>query len=231
MRAMKHFSLQSLPEEDLAPLQSLQKGNDCAVHAIAAAIQLLCGLRLNPVVLVEELNRLWWRGHFYRLAPGWAIPPTMQARLINRLAQELQLPICARLEHSTPEALINSLLDPARASLVTIYWLYGQVPSIFYGRRAENYNATRLPGGHTMLFGAYDPEHTNGEGKTSPWGFVNSWVDGGKALFWMEDEAFRRAWRLLPGAYGRNATVAITRSAPALADKVRQGLFSADILS
>ena len=92
---MKKSSLKSLPEIELARFQSLQKGNDCTLHAISAALELLCGVRLAPRELAAEVNRLWWRGRFYRVLPGWAVTPPMQARIVNYLARTRGLPVRA----------------------------------------------------------------------------------------------------------------------------------------
>ena len=93
---MKKRFLKSLPERELARFQSLQKGNDCTLHAISAALELLTGLRLPPYQLVAEVNRLWWRGKLYRVLPNWAVTPPMQASIVNYLARTRGLPVRAR---------------------------------------------------------------------------------------------------------------------------------------
>lgn len=207
---MKKSSLKSLPEIELARFQSLQKGNDCTLHAISAALELLCGVCLAPRELAAEVNRLWWRGRFYRVLPGWAVTPPMQARIVNYLARTRGLPVRARLLHTSPEILRNLPGDDNLAALATIYWRRGRVPAIYRGATAWNYNQSKSTAGHTMLFAAYDPEHTNPGGLQTPWGFINSWADANTELFWMEDEPFRRAWGVGLPIIGRNATVLIS---------------------
>ena len=104
---MKSRYLKTLSDPGLARFQTLQAGNDCALHAISAALGLLCDLRLDPKELAAEINRLWWRGKFYRVLPGWAVAPPMQARIVNYLARSRALPISARLLHLSPEILRN----------------------------------------------------------------------------------------------------------------------------
>ena len=62
---MKSRYLKALSEPELARFQTLQAGNDCALHAISAALGLLCDLRLDPEELAAEINRLWWRGKLF----------------------------------------------------------------------------------------------------------------------------------------------------------------------
>lgn len=208
---MKKRFLKSLPEWELARFQSLQKGNDCALHAISAALALLCGTHLAPEELASEVNRLWWRGRLFRVLPNWAVTPPMQAAIVNYLARSRGLPVRARLLHLSPEILRNLPEDDDLAALVTIYWRRGRAPAIYRGGTDWNYNQSKSTAGHTMLFAAYDPEHTNKTNLPTPWGFINSWANANTELFWMEDAAFRRAWSSPLPVIGRNAAVIITR--------------------
>jgi hypothetical protein len=104
---VKKRFLKSLPEWELARFQSLQKGNDCALHAISAALALLCGTHLAPEELASEVNRLWWRGRLFRVLPNWAVTPPMQAAIVNYLARSRGLPVRARLLHLSPKFLRN----------------------------------------------------------------------------------------------------------------------------
>jgi len=192
---MKQLSLKNLPEEELATFQSKQKGNDCALHAITAALLLLNGVTLPAQDLSNEVNRLWWRGRFYRVFPGWGVTPGMQTRLVNYLARTHHVPIHAKMINLSIEKLLTLMNNDNLAVLVTIYWLPRKAPAIYKGASALNYNNTRKPSGHTMLLAAYDPEHKSGEHLT-PWGFINSWVDAGSEIFWMEDLAFKKAWNV-----------------------------------
>lgn len=207
--AMKKTSLRRMSEKNLARLQSLQLGNDCAIHAISAAIELLTEVRLDPHELIEEVNRIWWHGRFYRLAPKQGIPPPIQVRLVKYLAKTRNLPVHAQLLHLNPEVLRVTAEADNIASLITIYWWFKQAPPIYYKDQDRNYNRLEGASGHTMLFAAYDPDHLSGNIPT-PWGFINSWVTEGSGLFWMTDADFRRAWNLPLPRWGNNATVVLS---------------------
>ena len=209
---MKKRFLKSLPERELARFQSLQKGNDCTLHAISAALELLTGLRLPPYQLVAEVNRLWWRGKLYRVLPNWAVTPPMQASIVNYLARTRGLPVRARLLHTAPEILRNLPDDENLVALVTIYWRRGRAPAIYRGATARNHNQSKSTAGHTMLFAAYDPTHTTGAGISTPWGFINSWCDGGARLYWMKDEDFRRSWGFFLPLVGPNPLVLVRKT-------------------
>lgn len=206
---MKKTSLRSLSEKNLARFQSLQIGNDCAIHALSAAIELLTEVRLDPQELIEEVNRIWWQGRFYRLLPKQGITPPLQVRLADYLAKTRDLPIQAELLHINPELLRLTAQSDKVASLVTIYWWFGKSPSIYYKDQPTNYNRPEGASGHTMLFAAYDPEHKSGEVLT-PWGFINSWVSEGSGLFWMSDPDFRRSWGIPIPRWGKNAVVLLS---------------------
>ncbi len=206
---MKKTSLKAFPETKLAKLQTLQTGNDCAVHSIVAAIELLTDVKLDPAEIIAELNRIWWQGRFYRLLPKSAITPPLQLRLLRYLANKHDLPLHGTLLHLSPEVLRATAETDNIASLVTIYWWFNHSPNIYYRDQPKNYNREKGANGHTMLFAAYDPEHYNGEIHT-PWGFINSWVNAGTGLFWMEDQAFQKAWSLPIPRWGNNATLIIS---------------------
>lgn len=206
---MKSASYRAMPEDQLARFQTLQKGNDCTLHAISAALQMLCDVCFKPEDLIDETNRLWWRGRFFRVFPNWAVTPRMQARFVNHLAKKQKLPVKAKFLHLNPQELRDLADDPNTIALVTIYWLREQAPPIYYAKSPKNYNETSKAGGHTMLFAAYDTLHQNGPGRHTPWGFVNSWVQGGNALFWMTDHDFRKSWGIKWPLIGNHATVLI----------------------
>jgi hypothetical protein len=206
---MKKTSLRALPEKNLAKFQTLQTGNDCAIHSLVAAIELLTNVRLDPQEIIEEVDRIWWHGRFFRLAPKFGITPPMQVRLLRYLAKKHNLPLAAKLFHLSPELLQTTVAAENIASLVTIYWWFGHSPAIYYMDGPINYNALEGASGHTMVFAAYDPEHYSGEIQT-PWGFINSWVTQGTGLFWMEDKEFQKAWGTPIPRWGKHATVIIS---------------------
>lgn len=206
---MKSASYRAMTEAELARYQTQQIGNDCTLHAISAALQILCGVHLEPADLIAESNRLWWRGRIFRVFPNWAATPRMQARFVNYLAEKHHLPVKAKFLHLNPEELRDLADDHDTLALVTVYWLRKQAPPIYYAKRPQNYNETTKAGGHTMLFAAYDTLHQNGPGRHTPWGFINSWVQGGSALFWMTDHDFRKSWGIKLPLIGNHATVLI----------------------
>ena len=192
---MRSVSLKSLPEAELAALQTHQSGNNCAIHAITAAVKLLEGTEFSPEALSTEVDQLWRHGRFYRMLPGWAITPGMQARLVTFLARTRNLPLQAELKFLSLESLPTLLQEDNQALLLTLTWLPSKAPAIYHGNSSVNSNATRKAGGHTMLLAAYNPEHYSGSLPT-PWGFVNSWIDGGTELFWMPENDLRKAWNI-----------------------------------
>ncbi len=206
---MKKTSLLALPEKNLAKFQSLQIGNDCAIHSLVAAIELLTDVRLDPQEIIKEVNRIWWRGSVFRLAPKSGITPPLQVRLLRYLAKKYDLLLKADVFHLSPELLRTTAEAENIASLVTIYWWFGHSPEIYYMDQPKNYNKLKGAGGHTMVFAAYDPEHYSGEIHT-PWGFINSWVTQGTGLFWMEDKAFQKSWGIPIPCWGKHAAVVIS---------------------
>ena len=206
---MKKTSLRALPETNLAKFQSLQTGNDCAIHSLVAAIELLTNIRLDPQEIINEVNRIWWHGRFFRLAPKSGITPPMQVRLLSYLAKKHNLPLKANLLHLSPELLRTTAVAENIVSLVTIYWWFGHSPAIYYMDQPNNYNALKGASGHTMVFAAYDPEHSSGEVLT-PWGFINSWITQGTGLFWMTDHDFQKTWGTPIPRWGKNAAVVIS---------------------
>ena len=190
---MRSVSLKSLPEAELAAFQTHQSGNNCAVHAITAAVKLLDGTEFSPEALSTEIDQLWRHGRFYRMLPGGAITPGMQARLVNFLARTHNLPLQAQLKFLSLETLPTLLQEDNQALLLTLTWLPSKAPAIYHGNSSVNYNATRKAGGHTMLLAAYNPKHRSGNHST-PWGFINSWIQGGPNLFWMQENDLRKTW-------------------------------------
>ncbi len=69
---------------------------------------------------------------------------------------------------------------------------------------------------HAMVLAAYDPTHLDHAGNPAPWGFINSWADGGSELYWMPDADFQQAWdHDIPLAGSHNAVVITREPAPA----------------
>ena len=163
---------------------------------------------MTPTRLIESKPHLV-AGRFYRLLPKQGIthPCSTPGRII--LPKRAISPSRAQLLHINPELLRLTAEADKVASLVTIYWWFGKSPAIYYKDQPTNYNRPEGASGHTMLFAAYDPEHKSGDIST-PWGFINSWVDEGSGLFWMSDQDFRRTWGTPIPRWGKNAVVLLS---------------------
>lgn len=210
---MANTYLHMKTEPELAALQKLQVGNSCSFHAISAAIKLLVDVQLDPHLLAEEIDYLWWRFKPMRTYPGWAVTPRQQKRIVNYLADSRALPLSAGFEHASVERLWEVLNYAHAVPLITLLWTKNHVPGIYLGSSPINYNSNNQTNAHTMLLAAFDPTHiTYGIGET-PWGFVNSWRNGGEQLFWMQDEDFRRTWDFFLPGVGPKPLVLIERTA------------------
>jgi len=205
-------TLHNLSEFDLASHQSRQIGNTCTFHAITTAIRLLLDIHLDPQALSDEADRLWWRGRFLRVFPGWAVTPRMQVRIVRQLEKSLHFSITASYHRGTAEILPELLSIPDLVPLVTLIWLHKKAPPIYYGTNDQNLNISNTPGGHTMLLAAYDPAHQSGQQLITPWGFINPWKDHAAHLFWMTDADFRKAWGFWLPFNGPNPLVFVRRT-------------------
>jgi hypothetical protein len=200
-------------EPELAAFQRFQIGNSCSFHAISTAFKLLLSVNFDPKILSDEIDYLWWRFKPMRIFPGWAVTPRNQKQIVKYLAKTRNLPVTASFTHSTPEHLMECLTRQDAVPLVTILWLRGHAPGIYLGDSSINRNADLHANAHTMLLAAYDPSHvTFGIGNT-PWGFINSWCNGGSQLFWMRDDEFQRTWDFFLPLVGPRPLVLIERTA------------------
>ena len=204
--------LLSKSEPDLAALQTFQTGNTCTLHAISAALHLLLDYAINPQALSDEVDRLWWRGRPMRTFPKWAVTPRQQRQIVRYLAKTYSLPLSADFSHSTLESLQETLVDPDAVPLITILWLPKKAPPIYHGTSSVNYNAVPGTGGHTMLLAAHDHAHFTINVGITPWGFINSWCNGGNNLFWMKDEEFVRSWGFWLPLVGPNPLMVIRKT-------------------
>lgn len=199
-------------EPELAGYQVRQVGNSCSFHAISVALRILLNVTIDPIALSDEINQLWWRGRFMRVAPDWAVTPRMQVRIVKYLAEKLSLPVTASYQHGTPETLPTALDNLTTIPLITLIWLQKNAPPIYLGETAHNFNATKSSGGHTMMLAAFDPEHMADDQFTTPWGFINPWKNDTTTLFWLTDADFQKAWRFWLPFVGPNPLVLIQRT-------------------
>ena len=204
--------LHGLTEMDLASLQNRQVGNTCTLHAITTALRMLVNFEYDPAALSNEINQLWRRGRWMRVFPDWAVTPRQQVRIVHYLAQKHQLPINALFHKGTPDILPGILSDELLIPIITLTWLWKQAPPIYYGEEARNCNASKKPGGHTMILAAYDSGHLVDQSIPAPWGFLNPWKDDATHIYWMKDHDFRKAWHFTVPFNGPNPLVLIQKT-------------------
>jgi len=212
MNNLTRKTLHTKSETELAAFQVRQLGNTCSFHAIAVALGLLLDYPIDPLALSDEINRLWWRGRFMRVAPNWAVTPRMQARIVRYLAKEHHLPLSANFQHDDIDSLPYLLSDPNIVPLVTLLWSGQNPPPIYLGSTAHNFNSKNKTEGHTMILAAHDPDHQADHQSKTPWGFINSWRNNANELFWMREEDFRKAWRCPIPLIGPNPLVLIRKT-------------------
>ena len=204
-------TLHAKSEAELAAHQVHQVGNTCSFHAIATGIRLLLGVELDPMALSDEMDHLWWHLRFMRVAPGWAVTPRMQVRIVRHLARTRDLAVTASYQHGDPETLLDLLADPESVPIITLVWLCKGAPPIYLGDTDQNFNATQSMGGHTMILAAHDPNHMADGVFSTPWGFINPWKEDAESLFWMADAAFRKAWGFFLPLVGPNPLVVMKK--------------------
>ena len=213
-------TLHGLTEKELARLQNRQEGNTCTLHAITTALRMLVNFEYDPMILSEEVDRLWRHGRLMRVFPGWAVTPRQQARILRYLAKTYDLPVDAVYHKGTPEILPGLLMDESVIPIITLTWLWNQAPPIYYGQQPSNRNSSRKPGGHSMIFAAFDPEHMVDQSFPAPWGFINPWKDEATDLYWMEDHDFKKAWGFTVPFNGPNPIVLIHKTTPGAQDPI-----------
>jgi hypothetical protein len=189
------LTLHAKSEAELAAQQVCQVGNTCSFHAITAGLRMLLGVELR----------------FMRVAPGWAVTPRQQVHIVRHLAHTRGYPVTAYYhQHGDPATLPDLLDDPDSVPLITLLWLWKGAPPIYLGDTDHNFNVAKSPGVHTLILGAYDPDHSAAGKFPTPWGFINPWTNGGEHLFWMRDADFRKAWRFPLPLVGPNPLVVMT---------------------
>jgi hypothetical protein len=90
--------------------------------------------------------------------------------------------------------LHNLLHNHNTLALVSLTYWQGKEPLIARGRSTtSSLGPARWIGGHIMIAAAYDPDHINQAGVSTPWGFLSSW--GSKdQLYWMTENDFLNSW-------------------------------------
>jgi hypothetical protein len=204
--------LKTLPESHLADHQRSQVGNSCTLHCIRAAFKLLNACEIDPTWLAEELDALpFFRRIRYRGWKNGPVTPLQQVALIRRLAEDMSLPVSASLAHPAFKGLISLIGQPETVVLTTIGWRKDHAPAITHGTDSQSFADNLHLNWHTMVAAAYDPLHIDKTGVQKPWGFINSWTNGGKSLFWMSNLDFQRSWSFYTPFGGKRPAVVITR--------------------
>jgi hypothetical protein len=209
-----------LSEADLAYYQQHQGNrNDCAEFAIAASLNLMYGGNVRGRDVGDAADQIpWllpWGG--LRMWPDGPTSPQQQVNIVNGIASQGGFDFEATATKATPEDLIDHLSDPNSAVVVTIGWGMNDPPQIARTSDLKTQaGADTIFNGHAMLLAAYDPTHMDAHGDPAPWGFINSWENGGPQLFWMPDDDFREAFAYDIFMMGSNNAVVISESSPAL---------------
>ena len=135
--------------------------------------------------------------------------PLQQARMVRQEARRRDIAVTVHVRSGDPDSLVDLLSQPDTAVLITLSWTDETRPRIIYPdgalRRFSPAGGMQILGreiaypfgAHTMLLAAHDPDRRARlkSGKIhAPWGFINSWVNGGDDLFWMPDTDFQEAW-------------------------------------
>jgi hypothetical protein len=208
------ISIQNLPEEKLARYQQNQTGNSCAICSACSALNILYNVRISAGAWIKYVDSLTVPAIWpLRLYPNGPTTPAQQANLLRRIADREGLRGLEITRHSSSVEEIQSiLLSPNQVVLVTIGWVFSAGPKIMPGKSIINLNSsTSRFGYHTMLLAAYSPEHIHEDGVIRPWGFINSWMDGGSQIFWIDDMEFRQHWSILTPLGGIRSAVILTR--------------------
>jgi hypothetical protein len=210
-------------EAELAALQQHQPTdrNDCADYSIAASLNLLFGGSVQGSDVAAAADQVPWLlpGRGLRMWENGPTSPSQQANIVNGIARQGQLPLSAVALHPTTDELVGYLQQPNTAVIITISWDDGHIPQI--ARTGDT--GTAAGGGaplqlnaHAMVLAAYDPSHLDSAGNAAPWGFINSWADGGSEIYWMPDADFQQAWsHEIPLVGSHNAVVITKEPTPA----------------
>jgi hypothetical protein len=202
--------LAGMTEAKLAKFQHAQVGNTCTLNCITSAIRLLTGRLISPLDLADELDALPF---FHRLPyRGWRngpVAPVQQVNLIRKLANDLGLPFKVSRSSLKPDILINHISQPGTVVMVTIGLWKNNAPDLTIGDGMVSYAPANLTW-HTIIAAAFDPLHIDRAGQIKPWGFINSWVNGGDQLFWMTDSDFMRSWSFFTPLGGIRSAVIVS---------------------
>jgi hypothetical protein len=208
------ISIKNLPEGKLAGYQQLQTGNSCAICSACAALNLLFDTNIQANEWIHRVDGLPYPQIFkVRMWKDGPTAPFQQINLIHWIAGENNLTqIRLDQKKSNREELIQIIHDPYQMALVTIGWIFNKPPEITLGLSGINYNSVKSKiGYHTLLAAAYQSDHFCADNILRPWGFINSWSDGGTDLFWMSEEEFMHSWSIYTPPNRIRSTVLLAR--------------------
>lgn len=208
--------LGGLTEAQLAAYQQDQGDrNDCGEFAIAAALNLLYGGSVLGCDVAAAADQVWFPlpSKGLRMWPDGPTTPQQQANIVNGIARQGGLSLSATATKATTADLIKYLEQPDTAVVVTIGWDDTNIPQIARTSDAHTQAVSAGPiNGHAMLLVAHDPTHLDFNGNPAPWGFVNSWENGGTEIYWAPDTDFNQAWDHKLPLVGSNNVVVITNA-------------------
>jgi hypothetical protein len=85
-------------------------------------------------------------------------------------------------------------MDGNLLTIVTLTYFQGSEPVISAGSNiVSSLGRSPIIGGHVMILGAYDVNHQNQRGDSTPWGFLSSWPSK-KRIYWITENDFFRTW-------------------------------------
>jgi hypothetical protein len=168
--------------------------NDCAIYAIAAALNLLENAPNNydGLSLSNQVDAEWESGRkMLRWKPNSATFPYHQINVVHLINFVGHTTYSAKIVNGFKGIMREKIRSTDSLQLVTIYYDIDKPPAIIMDNQGPyilNFTEDTPPySGHTMVLVAYDPNHIDQNGIIREWGFVNSW-ESGKTLSWISDE-------------------------------------------
>ncbi|MEJ2448935.1 MAG: hypothetical protein P8Y37_13490 [Anaerolineales bacterium] len=168
-------------ESQLASYQGDQgSSNHCAKYAAASALNLLYETSADGGELVSVIGDrlLKGTGRYTILGNDNGSLVFQAANLLRMLARLNGVNPRIRCRRIDRNGLFSSLKEDKTLALVSLTYWQG---------------SARWVGGHVMIPAAYDPDHINQTGFSTPWGFLSSWGSEDE-LYWMTENDFQRTW-------------------------------------
>jgi RHS repeat-associated protein len=187
--------LHGMSESECAGYQWSQGDTQyCGVYSGVTALSILSGNNFDPSVVssaIEDSLLGGFPSFNVGLQNGSLIPQI--ALLITELGDGDYIAVPLEMPYISPEIMEYYLSDPEMVLIVSLTWMTSSTPDIYYGDSEAPADLASGFGGHFMIFAAYDPYHTNA-GTSTPYGFINSWHNGGDDIYWMSEDDFSTTW-------------------------------------